>query len=156
MQGLKKFIKTDEANLIPCVGAPKIPQLVSLLIGWDLEFLAVLDNDNEGKRIAKELSEKLAIQDEKIILVSDQNDYSIEDLFTHEDFNNFVLDETKNDDTSILNSKFLKDKKLDKVLLAKKFFESVETDKSKVKLVQETTDAFKKLFEKVSNGFKKS
>ncbi|MCD5401090.1 AAA family ATPase, partial [candidate division NPL-UPA2 bacterium] len=154
LQALKKYTKTDEVNLIPCVGAQKIPQLVSLLIGWNLEFLAVLDNDNKGKRIAKELAEKLAVENKKIIFVSDQDGYSIEDLFTHEDFNNFVLNETKNVDKSVPNSKFLKDKKLDKVLLAKKFFESVESGKSKIKLSQETINAFKQLFEKVASGFK--
>jgi len=154
LQALRKYIKTDGANFIPCVGAQKIPQLVSLLIGWDLEFLAVLDNDSEGKKIAKELSEKLAIKDEKIVFVSGQGDYSIEDLFTHEDFNNFVLDKIKNKDKSTPNSRFLKDKKLDKVLLAKKFFERVGSDKSKTKLSQETTNVFKKLFEKISDGFK--
>ena len=154
VQALRKYIKTNEVNFIPCVGAPKIPQLVSLLIGWDLEFLAVLDHDNEGKKIAKELSEKLGVENKKIVFVSEQSDYSIEDLFTHEDFNNFVLDEIKNEDKSTSNSRFLKDKKLDKVLLAKKFFESVEKDKSKINLSQETVNAFKKLFEKVSDGFK--
>ena len=113
-----------------------------------------MDNDNEGKRIAKELTKKLAIEDKKIIFVSDQDNYSIEDLFTHEDFNNFVLNETKNSDKSVPNSKFLKDKKLDKVLLAKKFFESVDGDKSKIKLSQETINAFKRLFERVASGFK--
>jgi predicted ATP-dependent endonuclease of OLD family len=154
LQALRKYIKTDEVNFIPCVGAQKIPQLVSLLIGWDLEFLAVLDNDKEGKRIAKELAEKLAVENKKIIFVSDQDDYSVEDLFTHEDFNNFILNDTKNTDKPVLNSKFLKDKKLDKVLLAKKFFENVESDKSKIKLSQDTINAFKQLFERVASGFK--
>jgi len=156
LHALKKYTKTDESNFIPCVGAPKIPQIVSLLIGWDLEFLVVLDNDNEGKRIKKKLSEKLTIKNKKIIFVSEQSDYSIEDLLTHEDFNNFVLDETKNKDKSVSNSKFLKDKKLDKVLLTKKFFESVKNNKSKIKLSEESINAFKQLFEKISNGFKYS
>lgn len=154
LQALRKYTKINGANFIPCVGAQKIPLLVSLLIGWDLEFLAVLDHDNEGKKIGKILSEKLGIGDKKIVFVSEQSDYSVEDLFTHRDFNNSVLDEKKNNVTSTSNSRFLKDEKLDKVLLAKKFFESVESDKSKIKLSQETVNAFKELFEKVSNGFK--
>jgi predicted ATP-dependent endonuclease of OLD family len=155
IQALRQYIKTDDASFIPCVGAQKIPQLVSLLIGWDLDFLAVLDNDTEGHKIAKILEEKLSMVQERIIFISDKEGFSVEDLFTYDDFNNFVLDETKNTDTAILNSKFLKDKKLDKVLLAKKFFDKVKEDKSKIKLSQETTNAFKQVFDNIANGFKR-
>lgn len=159
LRALQEYIskpKISDVSLIPCVGAQKIPQLVSLLIGWDLEFLAVLDNDSEGKRIAKELTDELAVGNEKIIFVSPTDNFSIEDIFTREDFNTFVLDNTQNhnSDQSVPNSKFLKNQKIDKVLLAKKFFERVQQDKSKIKLSQVTIDAFKEVFDKISAGFK--
>ena len=140
MQALREDTQTDEVNFIPCVGAPRISQLVSLLIGWDLGFLVVLDNDSQGKRTAKELREKLLIQESRMIFVSEKNNFSTEDLFTHDDFNNFVLqdEESKNLDSDTLNSKFLKDKKLDKVLLAKKFFEAMNNVETKIKLSKET------------------
>ena len=156
LQALRKYTKTKQVNLIPCVGVQKIPQLVSLLIGWDLEYLAVLDNDAEGKKISKELLEKLAVGEDKIIFVANQNVSSIEDLFTRSDFNDFVLDEIKNDDKSVLNSKFLKDKKLDKVLLAKKFFEKVKDDKSKIKLSDDTIREFNAIFDRISKSFESS
>jgi len=140
--------------LIPRVGAQKTPQLISLLIGWDLEFLAVLDNDTEGKTIAKELSIKLLVEGKKIIFIAEKDGFSIEDLFTQEDFNHFVLNENKNDDTNLLNSKFIKNKKYDKVLLSKKFFEKVEENQTEIKLSQDTINAFKQVFNKISNGFK--
>ena len=34
MQALREQTKGNKANFIPCVGATKIPQLASLLIGW--------------------------------------------------------------------------------------------------------------------------
>ena len=156
IQGLREYTKANKANFIPCVGAQKIPQLVSLLIGWDLEFLAVLDKDSEGKRIAKELREKLLIEQDRIIFISEQDGLSIEDSFAHDDFNDFVLEETKNEDAETSNSKFLKDKKLDKVLLAKKFFEKIKDSKSDVKLSKETIKAFKEVFDKINTGFKVS
>ena len=156
IQALREYLKTNKANYIPCVGAPKISQLASLLIGWDLEFLAVLDNDAEGKRIAKELSEKLSIEQDRIIFISEKNGFAIEDLFAHDDFNNFVLEETKNEDATTANSKFLKNETLDKVLLAKKFFEKVKADKSGIKLLKETIEAFREVFEKIDKGFKVS
>lgn len=156
LQALKEYLpksKVNDANLIPCVGAQKIPQLISLLIGWDLGYLAVLDNDGEGKRIAKELTDQLAVEEGKIIFISDQEGFSIEDLFTHDDFNSFVLGESKNGDSAMLNSKFLKNQKFDKVLLSKKFFEKVKDDKSSIKLSETTVDTFKKIFERISTGF---
>lgn len=156
LQAMKEFMakgKTTDANLIPCVGAPKVPQIASLLLGWDLEFLAVLDNDAEGKRIAKELGEKLAVPEGKIIPISDQDGNSIEDLFTHDDFNNFILDDGKSKDKAVANSKFLKDQKMDKVLLSKKFFEKVKADKSKITLSQDTIKNFEVIFTKIATGF---
>ena len=156
-QALKDFLpkatKGIDANLIPCCGASKIPQIISLLIGWDLEFVSALDNDTEGKKIAKELKEKLQVDEARIILISEQDNFSIEDLFTYDDFNSFVIDEPKNDDKSVSNSKFLKDQKIDKVLLAKKFLDQVKKDKSKVKLSQITTDNFKAIFERIGTCF---
>ena len=52
------------------------------------------------------------------------------------------------------NSKFLKNKKLDKVLLAKKFFEKMKDDKSNIKLSKETIEAFREVFQKINEGFK--
>ncbi len=156
VQAMREYIRTSDVNFIPCVGANKIPQLVSLFIGWDLESVSVLDSDAEGKRIAKQLKEKLSVESTGIIFVSAQDGFSTEDLFTHDDFNNFVLDDTENNDTEVANSRFLKNKRLDKVLLAKKFFDKVKEDKSKVTLSLDTIDAFRKVFEKVDAGFKKS
>lgn len=154
MQALGKDTKTNKANFIPCVGAQKIPQLVSLLIGWDLEFLVVLDKDSQGKKIAKELEQKLSIEQDRIIFISEENEFSIEDLFTHDDFNSYVLEEMKNEDATTSNSKFLKENKLDKVLLAKKFFEKMKHGTLNGKLSQETISAFRKVFGKIDAIFK--
>jgi len=116
----------------------------------------VQQNDGEGKRIAKELREKLQVCEDKIIHVSDHDGYSIEDLFTHDDFNNYVLNGVKNNDHNVLNSKFLKDENIDKVLLSKKLLELVEKDKSKVNLSQQTIDAFKIIYKKIAQCFNTS
>ena len=60
-----------------------------------LEFLAVLDKDSEGNKIDKELSEKSLIEQDRVIFVSEQDGFAIEDLFTQDDFNNYVLEETQ-------------------------------------------------------------
>jgi len=65
-----------------------------------------------------------------------------------------VLEETKNEDAATSNSKFLKDNRLDKVLLAKTFFEKMKGDKLNIKLSEETSEAFKKVFDKINTGFR--
>ena len=157
LQAFRHCSETDDINLIPSTGATKIPQLVSLLIGWGLEFLVVLDNDKEGIRVADELKDKLMVRESRIVLVSEQKECSIEDLFTHEDFNEFVLDETTaNKDPEIKNSKFLKNERLDKVLLAKKFFEKIDKardDGKEIGLSNHTLDNFQRVFEKIDEEF---
>ena len=143
-----------EASLIPSVGASQIPLLVYLLFGWDLRFVVLLDNDPAGRRTAKVLSEKLGVGSERIIFVSEEGDYSIEDLFTHDDFNSFVLQDDKNDDPAVANSKFLKKQKFDKVLLAKQFSDKVRT--AEIELSQETINAFEEVFRKIVEGFNES
>lgn len=156
-QALKDFLpktaKGVDAKLIPCCGASKIPQIVSLLIGWGLEFVSALDNDREGKKIAEVLKEILKVDESKIILISDKDNSSIEDLFTHADFSSFVIDEPNQIGKNMSNSIFLKDNNYDKVLLAKKFLDKVKKDKSKVKLSQTTIDNFKDIYEKIEMCF---
>jgi len=85
--------------------------------------------------------------------ISEEDNFSIEDLFTHDDFNSFVIDKPKNNDKNVSNSKFLKDQEIDKVLLVKKFLDQVKKNKSKVKLSQTTINNFKVIFEKIGVFF---
>ena len=153
LQALSFYTKVPSPNFIPCTGAPKIHQLVSLLIGWDLPYAVVFDNDKEGRRAAGEIEEKLSVEKNLILFVSDEEGLSTEDLFTHDDFNEFVLDGEINENEEIKNSKFLKKNELDKVLLSKKFFERVKNSKPRIQLSEPTTESFKKVFKKIDEAF---
>lgn len=157
LQAFRHCSEMEDISLIPSTGATNIPQLVSLLIGWGLEFLVVLDNDREGIRVADELKDKLMVRESRIVFVSEQEECSIEDLFTHEDFNEFVLDGTvANKDPEIKNSKFLKNKGPNKVLLAKKFFEKIDKirkDGKEIELSSPTLNNFQRVFEKIDKEF---
>lgn len=145
--------KLDGLNFIPCVGATKIPQLCSLLIGWGLDFIILLDNDREGKRVAKELTDDLMVDSNRIIFISRKEGFSIEDLFTHDDFNLYILDDEKNSELGTLNSRFLRDKTIDKVLLAKTFYERAIDNDSEIRLSADTTKAFERVFNEVNSKF---
>lgn len=153
LQALRFYTKAPSLNLIPGTGATKTHTLVSLLIGWDLPYVAIFDNDKEGRESASNLEDELGIEKSLIVFVSEKEDICMEDLFAHDDFNEFVLDEEINEDEKVKNSEFLKKDELDKVLLSKKFFEKIKAPKSKIKLSESTVESFKALFKKIEKVF---
>lgn len=145
-------VETNDWSFIPCAGASTTSKIASLLIGWDLEFLAVLDNDKAGKKVISEFENKLIPREKHIVFISNDRNSSIEDLFTYDDFNNFVLDEEINEDKKIKNSKFVKINR-DKVLLSKNFFEKVKKEQQGISLSENTVNNFKQVFEKIEAIF---
>ncbi|MEK4916296.1 AAA family ATPase [Bacillus sp. FSL E2-8887] len=151
LEALKKYIKipdvdTDKFRFIPNVGATQIPNLAALLIGWGLDFLVILDNDKEGERVQKTLLDKLAVDQDKIIFVSNVKNFAIEDMFAKEDFSKFILLEDIEVDNQKSNSKLANS--FGKVLLAKRFNELCNS--SDLDLNQETINNFTELFTKLS------
>lgn len=151
LEALKKYIKipdvdTDKFRFIPNVGATQIPNLAALLIGWGLDFLVILDNDKEGERVQKTLLDKLAVDQDKIIFVSNVKNFAIEDMFAKEDFSKFIILEDIEVDNQKSNSKLANS--FGKVLLAKRFNELCNS--SDLDLNQETINNFTELFTKLS------
>ncbi len=120
----------DNIAVIPATGAPATPIIASILIGWGLNVSVLLDNDAAGKA-AKSKLKKLDLVDQKII-IPEQEGEKIEDNFTHYDFQNFVAVLAEPDDSKT-NQQIINERNLDKVLLAKNFYERVvskEIDRS--------------------------
>ena len=150
---LLKYHKLDDAMIVPSVGATKIPQLVSLCLGWNLNFVAVFDNDKEGTKVAKELIKILRIDENKVIFSSDRTRSCIEDLFDHSDFNNHVLHDPDNGiPEATVISTYLKEYKVDKVLISKSFFEKVQDTGIQIQLHKKTITSFTNLLNKISSG----
>ncbi|PGR99923.1 AAA family ATPase [Bacillus pseudomycoides] len=135
----------DEFRFIPNVGATQIPNLAVLLVGWGLDFLVILDNDKEGRRVEKTLLDKLLVDPEKIIFIKSIENYSIEDMFSKEDFSKYVLLEDYNKNNQESNSKKASS---GKALLAKKFNELCHINN--LNFDQETINNFTELFTKLS------
>lgn len=151
LKGIQKYLEQkenfkpkNEFSLIPCVGATKIPQIISLLIGWDLNHLIFLDDDSAGRKVEKELIEKLHIPSDKIVKTL-HKDSALEDMFHPQDFENYVLDKKLRDKR---NSEAIKDS--DKVLLSKLFFDKVRGGKVEA-LTKETINNFKTIFSKLDS-----
>jgi predicted ATP-dependent endonuclease of OLD family len=153
LRAMQMLLDAEDPDLyfIPCVGAHAIPQLASLLIGWDLRFVAVLDADSAGKGVATRLKNRISVADEQIVFVSEEANQSIEDLFTIDDFNEHVLREVPERDQP--NSRYIKNQGIDEILLARQFFERVSADPTSVDVSPETKASFGALLAKVDAGF---
>ncbi len=153
LQAFKKILEYDDilknVSMIPSVGASQLPQLAALCVGWGLKYVALFDKDTEGIRNAEIVRKNLG-EFASVSHICDEEDCAIEDLFSENDFNKFILnniDKYKDDDT-ISNSKYLKGNNIDKVLVAKLFFDSAR--KIKTRNLEKTTVAnFKTLYANV-------
>lgn len=63
-------IDTSKISIFPTVGASKMPIYTTLLTKDGFEFVALLDYDKEGKRIAEQLKDKFSV-DENLIITLD-------------------------------------------------------------------------------------
>lgn len=153
LQALRSGDFDEEIKFIPCVGATKIPQLASLLIGWGLPFHVLLDNDKKGRTVRNNLQKSLP-DPNLISFVSSESDTAIEDLFTDEDFNKFIInDPNVQREPNIRNATHLSKEGLNKVLLAKNFFEKIKQDSSVIDQLQpETKNRFRKILTAISGN----
>lgn len=155
LQAFRSLVKrkgNDELSFTPAVGAQNIPNLASLLIGWGLQFVALLDADTEGKRVAKTLREKLSVPEARILSPGQSEGESIEDVLTREDFDKYVLgDESRPDEA--LNSTAMKAGGFDSVLLALKFAQKAREESQKVKLSEESRKRITDLFKRLRTAF---
>jgi len=145
-QKLVKFQFKQDVHFIPGTGADKTNLMASLMIGWGFNYCIVFDNDVKGRRTRDTLCNDFGETVVKIVMVSENKDEEIEDLFTREDFAKRILGiELTELPSDKRNSQIIKQKgkMYDKVLLSKSFFESVVN--GKVILSTETKQNIKKL-----------
>jgi len=125
-----------ELNFVPSVGADNVVHVGAVLFGWGLDPIFVLDNDDKGNRIKGKLEEKLSIDKERTILIPENEEGSIEDLFSKEDFLKYI-------ESNIQTHS--------KVLTATRFYQEVENGKIKISdITDETKQNFKYLFERLN------
>ncbi|WP_046178630.1 ATP-dependent nuclease [Domibacillus tundrae] len=152
LNGLKEILEKSgyslkDVRFIPSAGVSKITILVSLLLGWGVDFKVLIDNDKAGNQAKRQLIQDFNLEEDKICFVSNIAGNAIEDVFSDEDFNTVVLEDFKDMvRTGVKNS--TKVKFADKVVISKKFMET-KCDVEFSELGEETkstiTDLFKAL-----------
>lgn len=134
-----------ELNHIGCMGASNVPLVCAILHGWGTNYMAIFDNDREGRLVMEEMKKRF-YNDAPCTLVSETDGYSIEDLFSKEFFAAYVAGEQIA--AGKANSKLLKDVG-DKVIHAKMLLERAETNPQDIVIDRQTKAAFEALFDKI-------
>lgn len=98
---LKAFLMQNrykkEYNIIPSSGVDNIHNIISILIGWGYKYKILIDQDKEGRKEYKVLTNKLLVDLNDIKFVDGTNkennnlNFSIEGLFSEEDKNNIGI-----------------------------------------------------------------
>ncbi|MDL1957129.1 MAG: AAA family ATPase, partial [Candidatus Desulfofervidus auxilii] len=178
----KKTIGIDKVMIIGAGGADKVPYLVAWLKAERYNSLALLDADNEGRRVIQEIENRnIEIDKDLDVLMLNEiseefkgKDIEIEDLFD-EKFYNMAVNKAYRE---VFESKLKKlEIKLEEIptngLKTKRYYKFFKNnnlggfDKVKVALeikriikereevAEETISNFEKLFEKIKEKFKK-
>lgn len=148
LQGMAKLLKVKmDYLIIPSSSADKINYIASILIGWGLNTIALVDSDTKGKNTANDLEPLV----DKCIFVSKNTNESIEDLFTKEEYCKGILELDNICDCQ--NSKVKKQMKIDEILKAKQFLSKIEN--KEITISKETKDRFKALFNEIKEEFNK-
>ncbi len=141
VQAMKLYLKEkegyefpDDVAFIPCVGQSKVGAVTSILIGYGLDYKIVLDKKGTIKNYNKLIKD--GIDTNKIIRIGDNEDQSIEDLFSEEDLNKYQLKSDQQDS---------------KTLISKKFYQTIEIGKDEG-FSTETLQRFRSLFDSLKDG----
>jgi predicted ATPase len=142
---LKAFwLLTNEkstAHFLPATGASNVPQLAYLFVGWGLDFSVVLDDENQGRGVYKDLKKNLFRDDEEKAakkMMKIKNCKGIEDIFTKTDFFALVLGEPIPADDRA-NSEIMKSAQRAKLVPAVNFYLAVKAKTIKLEQLEKLT-----------------
>jgi len=125
---------------LPATDVLSVPALVNLLIGWKLDFIILLDDDDNGNIVYDDLKSNLFQNSNKLAarkIIKFDNKSGIEDLFSKNDFKNFILHQRANITGS--NLKYIVNNNLSRNLLASNFVLHVQGTKVKFEDFDEET-----------------
>lgn len=151
LNAFRILLKKDDLNFVFGGGAGNMPIVGTILSGWGCQVVYLYDNDQGKKDGEKNLIKNWLITQDLILSILDDKG-SIEDIFSNEDFKKYILLDEKVS-YSACNSDYIKSKKEDKVLLARKFLQLVHSENN-ITLSDETKGKIEKLFSTVAEKFK--
>ena len=153
LSGLLDF---NDAFFIPATNVSNIPVLVNIMIGWKLDFIIMLTDNAEAKKVGEEMNKAIFINNEehsrdKVLILNGYN--IIEELFSVIDFKKYVLHKREGITESI--SEYIETNNLSRSILASEFIRHVQDENIKFSDFDSDTQAnFKKLFDKLKTYMK--
>ena len=132
-------------NLIPSTDVASIPLLSNILMGWGLEFGILLfenESENQIEEILRKNIFKTEETDKELIIKLPESFQNSEDLLSTLDFKNFVINTREG--ITILNSVYIRDKKIPRNFLLSRFLSNVRSGLIKIKdFDEESLENFK-------------
>ena len=149
LEAFKRMKDNDDFNFVFGGGSGNMPVIGTILHGWGCNVIYLYDKDQGKKDGEKNLSKNWHVKKDFILSVL-ENKGTIEDIFSTDDFKNYVINDSSKTYTS-MNSEYIKTEKMDKALLARHFLQSTEDED--IKLSSETMDNVKGVFDKLNKCF---
>lgn len=147
LRGIARILKIKNQNFIYGGGAGNEGSIGTILTGWGCNVQYLLDNDRGGKNGYNNLKDKWYIEDKTIHYISkDPNINTVADLFSKDFFVKQIISDEKIKYESS-NSEYIKNSKSDKILLARQFFQKIQTES--IILDKESEKNFKELFKEL-------
>lgn len=147
----------EEAYFIPANGRDNIPELARMFLGWGLQFVIVLDDEPDSRRLIRDMKRDFCGDDETRaaqLIRKIKGCHGIEDMFSKSDFATRVVGCDPIPD-GLSNSSFAKERRLNKAVLGFKFAQSIRDKKfSWSDLDEETRTKFSSLFADISQMLK--
>ena len=146
----EKLKLTNDFYLIPMKGADSIAKYVPFFIGWKLKFVVLLDNDEKGKKVKGDLTKRWLVEENQIIPISPYPDNTVEDLFSHKEYFEEILDKGGSEyDAAKSISEQLNSSK--KVIAAKELSKKLKD--GSIALSKGTLDKFSSIHKKIEGYF---
>lgn len=120
-----KLLGYEGAFYLPSSGADNVPNVVTILLGWQQPFKVILDDDTKGRTVAKKLKTMMfdGTDDQYNKLVYKiKSCAGVEDLLSGPDFRKHVTGDTSKKSQTLSNSENSKGKK---EVLARLFFDKI-------------------------------
>ncbi|MGN6284201.1 MAG: AAA family ATPase [Afipia sp.] len=135
---LKSFWKLTgertEAHFIAATGANNVETLANMFVGWGLDFIVAVDDDQTGRSVFNSIKRNMFGDNEdaakeRLLKIDGKG---IEDIFDRSDFKTLVLNDP-DAEFDCENSQYVKDVRLSKTLLAYQFWINVSQEMIKLK-----------------------
>jgi len=139
---------------IPATNESSIPVLVNILIGWKLDFMALIFDTPEKREIADWIKKSAFIpseeQPQKKIMLA-EGFPKIEDLFSTIDFKKFILQ--KRTGITESNSTYIESNGLSRMILVTNFLNYLRTEQTDLSgFDDETRKNFKTVFDRIKKA----